>query len=308
MKNLFIDANDGHKIPIYIKEAANEKAVLQLVHDSIDNSSRYFDIQEELAGYGITTVNSDTRGHNKSVSSPDELLYFGDHNGWNNCTDDIHVVNEYMKTISDKPRFVLGMGIGSMLVRTFLFKYGEDIDGAILIGSLPYVSNLKMQYLEKVVNFYLGKYGSHYRSEKLYNRVLKHLNKKFKDTSGYSYISSDLQEQDNFRKNPLNLGIPTISLYKDILNGIRLMQNDTSIHYVPDDLRILFMAGSDDAFCGSISKQKSLVSFYASKGKNASLAFFDKARHDILHDYSRDQAIKTILDFIEGSNAFCPID
>lgn len=298
MENFFIDANDGHKIPLYINKAENEKVILQFVHDSIDNSSRYFDIMNELEKYGVTTAIMDNRGHNKAVNSTDELLYFGEHNGWNNCTDDIHVVNEYLKSKSDSPRFILGIGIGSMLVRTFLFKYGEDIDGAILIGSLPYISSLKLKIIDSIIGFYTSKHGSAYRSKKLYERVLSFLNKKFKDKTGYSYISSDLDEQDIFRKNPLNTGIPTISLYHDILNGIRLVQNDTSIHYVPNGLKMLFMAGSDDPFAGSVSKQKSLVSFYAAKGKNSSLIVFNGMRHDILHDKCRDEVMKIIIDFV----------
>lgn len=302
MENFFIDATDGHKIPLYIKKAENEKFVLQLVHDSIDNSSRYFDVMNELSKHGISTAIMDNRGHNKAVNSADELLYFGEHNGWNNCTDDIHVVNEYLKNNSNSPRFVLGIGIGSMLVRTFLFKYGEDVDGAILIGSIPYVNNFKLKLYDSIVSFYMSKYGPAYRSKKLYDKVLSRLNKKFKDRNGYSYISSDLDEQDIFRKNPLNTGTPTISLYHDIINGIRLIQNDTSIHYVPNGLKMLFLAGGDDPFCGKISKQKSLVSFYAAKGKNASLIVFDKMRHDILHDYCRDDVFKIIIDFVNGEN------
>ena len=298
MDNILIDANDGHKIPLYIKRAENEKAVLQIVHDSIDNSSRYFDIMSELSSNGVTTVIMDNRGHNKAVNNAEDLLYFGEHNGWNNCTDDIHIVNEYLKNNSTAPRYVLGVGVGSLLVRTFLFKYGEDINGAILIGSLPYISGFKIRLMDTIIGFYNSKYGARYRSQKLYEKVLKFLNRKFKDKTGYSYISSDLNEQDLFRKNPLNTGIPTISLYHDILNGIKLIQNDTSIHYVPNGLEMLFMAGSNDPFCGSISKQKSLVSFYAAREKNAWLAVFEGARHDILHDISRNDAIKIILDFM----------
>ncbi len=301
MENIFLDATDGHKIPIYIERAKEEKAVLQFVHDSLDDSTRFFDIMNEFKNRGITTIISDNRGHNRAVTKPDNLLYFGEHNGWNNCVDDLHKVNQYIDSFTRAPKFILGVGIGALLVRTFVFKFGHSVNGAIIVASLPYLDKIHQKIFDFIISFNISKYGERYRSSIFYDKIFTHLNKDFKGQLGTEYISSDISVQDQFRKNPLTNGVPTLSLYHDILRGVNMVQKSDSISYIPNSLPLLFMAGTDDPMAGGIKKQKRLVTIYSSKGKNAELVLFKGARHDIFHDISRKSAIDEVVKLIESS-------
>lgn len=298
METFFLQATDGHKIPIYLSKADNEKFTVQIVHGLFDTSDRYFDLMNDLNKMGATVGIMDIRGHKKSISNSDESLYLGEYNGWNNATDDIHILNTHLIK-DDKPNFLIGFGMGADLLRTFAIKYGYSTNGIVLISPSEYMSAIKYNIFLKVLGFLISNKTGRYRSKKLKNMALKRLNKQFDESDLFSYVTSDENELNKINNNQFMEGIPTVAMWRSYLLAKKKLQDENANIYIPNNLPLLLLCGSEDSVGGGVKKQKDLVDFYSSMGKNASLMILDGGRFDLYHDKTKETFLKILEDFFE---------
>lgn len=299
MEMIYLDARDNHKIPVYYEKNTNEKLSVQILHGLFDVSNRYFDFIEDLKQMGASVAIMDIRGHNKAIENASDSLYLGEFNGWNNATDDVQVVNSFIKA-NGRPNILIGHGMGADIIRTFIIKYGHETDGVVLVSPGEYIDKIKYSIYSKYLDIIASTKNLQYRSVKLRDKVLKKLNRKFGHRVSFDYYTSDLYFQDQLNKNPLIAGIPTVGLWKSYLSARQKIQNDYAQKYIPADLKILFVCGEKDTVGGGVRKQKELVDFYASKGKDATLKFIKNGRYDLYHDNTKEQYLSIVRDFIEN--------
>lgn len=298
MESFYLQATDGHKIPVYLKKAENEKFTVQIVHGLFDTSDRYFDMCSDLNKFGGTVAIMDIRGHKKSVSNADESLYLGEYNGWNNAVDDIHILNTHL-TDMGKPNFLIGFGMGSDLLRTFAIKYGYSTDGIILVSPSQYIGAIKYNIFSKIIGFLISNKTGRYRSKKLKEMTLKKFNKYFDENNPFSYVTSDENELNKINNNQFMEGIPTVAMWRSYLLAKKKLQDENASVYIPNDLPLLLVCGSKDAVGGGVKKQKDLVDFYSSIGKDATLMIIDGGRFDLYHDNTKETFLRILEEFFE---------
>lgn len=298
METFYLQATDGHQIPVYVSKSQNENFTVQIVHGLFDTSDRYFDMMEDLNKMGATVAIMDIRGHKKSVSNAEESLYLGEYNGWNNAVDDIHILNTHLTDMS-KPNFLIGFGMGSDLIRTFAIKYGYTTDGIILVSPSQYIGAIKYNIYSRIVGFLISNKTGRYRSKKLKDYAIKKFNKNFNAQNPFSYITSDENELNKINNNKFMEGIPTVAMWRSYLLAKKKLQDENASVYIPNDLPILLLCGSNDAVGGGVKKQKDLVDFYSSIGKNATLMIIDDGRFDLYHDSTKETFLKVLEEFFE---------
>lgn len=298
METLFLEGTDGHKIPVYCSRIDDEKFTVQIVHGLFDSSDRYFDLMEDLNKMGASAAIMDMRGHKRAIENASESLYLGEFNGWNNATDDIHVLNSYLRQ-RNKPNFLVGNGIGSDLLRTYALKYGHETDGIVLVSAGKYIGTVRYNIYSKILSFLISNKGETYRSKKIADKALKDLNKPFIKNSMFSYMTSDLYEEEKINKNPFMKGVPTIEMWRSILFAKKKIQDENAQKYIPDELPLLFVVGEKDTVGGGIKKQEALVDFYTSMGKNAELKIIKDGRFDLYHDKTKEIYLEMLRDFFD---------
>lgn len=112
------------------------KGVLQIIHGMAEYAARYAPFAEYMTSRGFLVCAEDHLGHGQSVLSSDDLGYFNDEHDWTIVIADIHTLTEQIKAeTGSKPYFVLGHSMGSFFCRKFISLYGEELDGAVIMGS-----------------------------------------------------------------------------------------------------------------------------------------------------------------------------
>lgn len=110
------------------------RATLQISHGMIEHITRYADFAGFLNEYGISVFGHDHLGHGDTT--PDDLGTIAESNGDENLVEDLYLVTrEIDRRCPGIPHFILGHSMGSFVVRRYLTRYGDMVDGAVIVGT-----------------------------------------------------------------------------------------------------------------------------------------------------------------------------
>ena len=112
------------------------RAVLQLSHGMVEFIDRYKPLAENLAARGILVTGNDHLGHGGSIRTKEDYGYFGEPDGNRALLEDLHAVTTLTKQLyPGVPYFLLGHSMGSFYARQYLCEWGNELDGAIIMGT-----------------------------------------------------------------------------------------------------------------------------------------------------------------------------
>ena len=112
------------------------RAVLQLSHGMVEFIDRYKPLAENLAARGILVTGNDHLGHGGSIRTKEDYGYFGEPDGNRAVLEDLHAVTTLTKQLyPGVPYFLLGHSMGSFYARQYLCEWGNELDGAIIMGT-----------------------------------------------------------------------------------------------------------------------------------------------------------------------------
>ena len=100
----------------------------------------YIERYEEFASYltdrGFLVIGNDHLGHGRSIVKKEDWGYFAEENGNEIVLQDLRRLHrKTAKRYLDLPYFILGHSMGSFLLRQYLCRYGDELDGAIIMGT-----------------------------------------------------------------------------------------------------------------------------------------------------------------------------
>lgn len=155
------------------------KAVIQLVHGMEEHIGRYADFAEFLADEGYIVFGHDHLGHGNTAKIKRDFGYFSDKNGWEILCKDIHIYQNAISSLyPDIPYILFGHSMGSLLVRTYVTKYSDKLDGLIISGTSGQKFGLSIVKSQtKIIEAFRGR---RYRSKYIKNLVTGSFNRKFK--------------------------------------------------------------------------------------------------------------------------------
>ena len=120
---------------IYVP-AAKIKGVVQLVHGFGEHSRRYFHMIVKLMDAGYVVAADDHVGHGKTALENDTWGDWGT-KGCQTMMEDEHTLKQLVQEkYPDVPYFMYGHSMGSIILRQFLAKYGDELAGAIICGTV----------------------------------------------------------------------------------------------------------------------------------------------------------------------------
>jgi alpha-beta hydrolase superfamily lysophospholipase len=268
----------GVEIMFYEWPVAEPKAVIQIAHGLGEHARRYDAMAVTLNKAGFSVYADDHRGHgqtgvkqleNKQIRRLGNL-------GPGGMAATYKQVSDFSKLIKaenpNRPLVLLGHSWGSFIAQKIINKYSDMYDAVILSGSALTMPG--------------------YLATGDFNKVWK----KLPGSTGYEWLSRDVEIQNKFVADPLTF-LAAAAQVLGIKNSLEMFGKPSKD--VRRDLPILVQVGEADPIGGEYSN-KALVEAYR---KNAGiddieLYVYHECRHEIYNELNKEAIIDDLVTWI----------
>ncbi|NMP38495.1 MAG: alpha/beta hydrolase [Clostridiales bacterium] len=282
-------------------DAGSIKAIVQIAHGMAEYSDRYSDFAAFLAGNGFAVFLNDHLGHGKSVSSQEELGFFGEKDGWRNFILDAHQLTDIArKELPDKPVIFFGHSMGSFVARSYVKDYGNELAGAVFCGTSG--ANPGASIGAFLARSIAKRNGTHFRSEFINSLAFGSYNKKIKpERTPFDWLTREDEIVDKYVADPLCGFLFTASGYNDMFTLLDSVSKKSWYASVPYVLPILIISGACDPV-GNYGKGVTEVykTLRSTGHGNTKLKLYENCRHEILNETNRNEVYADVADWING--------
>lgn len=278
---------DNLDLGVSIRIPEQPTGILQLVHGMAEHRERYHDFMDYCAEQGLVIIIHDHRGHGASVKTKDDLGYFGK-NGTKAIVEDVHQITQYIRgRFPDLPLTLFGHSMGSLVVRCYIQKYDQDIDGLIVCGSPSYqlASRLGIIVAKSLQLFK----GEKHRSNFVNNLSFSSNMKRFQhEGNPNAWVVSDpavlaaydADERDGF--------IFTLNGFETLFKLMNQAYSKKNWAMHNPNLPILFIAGADDPCIIDEKHFNKAVDFLRQRGyQNVVSKLYPHMCHEILNEIGK---------------------
>jgi len=270
------------------------KGVVQIHHGLCEHADRYEHFASYLSNHGFVVVVSDFVGHGKSLIDF-EQGYFGKNNGIQNLISDMYHLQKIIRgQYPDAPYFMLGVDLGSLLIRKFMSDYGDFIEGAILLGTL---SKVERSFIKKAYLYMMKKWrGPAHKDHRYFERWQQRLNQLTTHGKNAEWLTSDAHERKKYLSDPMTHFAYTIQGYYDIIQVTKEVNSDESIAKIPTYLSVYIGTGEVDPLSRKIDL---LIEKYKKRGiKDLTFHSFEKRHHALLFETNKKEIYDDILEWL----------
>ncbi len=295
LESYFVSDHDGLKISFAHQHADNARAVLVIAHGMAEHKVRYYPFMKYLAENGVASVIEDHRGHGKSVNSADELGYFGE-NGADGIICDMRKLTEYARLkYPDLPVFMLGHSMGALVVRTFVQKYADMIDGLMISGN-PGANSAAAMAL-KIAQKAQMKRGKFARSRFLTIATLMPFRLlSGKPLSPNGWVCSDEEVVAAYDADPL-CGFEFYANGYEALLTLMMRANDKHVPVPDEKLPVRFFSGENDACMGGMKALESAAELLREAGyESVEIKTYPGMAHEILNEKDKQKVYSDMLE------------
>ena len=276
---------------------AEPRAIVQIIHGIAEYIDRYDEFMCFLADNGIIAVGTDHLGHGKSIESEEQTGFFAYDNGWDYVVRDEEVLRLAMhENYPELPIIVFGHSMGSFMARTLLIRYPDAFNAAIISGTGNQGAALVNGGLI-MGNLVTGLKGAHHYSKFLNNLAFGSYNKIYDNPkTEYDWLSRDEANVQKYIDDPLCGFIPSCSLFRDMMTGVKFITNKKNLTAMNKDMPVYFMSGDMDPVgeCGK-GVQKAYNNFLEAGMKDVSIKLYPGGRHEMLNEINKDEVYTDIL-------------
>lgn len=276
---------------------AEPRAIVQIIHGIAEYIDRYDEFMSFLADNGIIAVGTDHLGHGKSIESEEQTGFFAYDNGWDYAVRDEEVLRLAMhENYPELPIIVFGHSMGSFMARTLLIRYPDAFNAAIISGTGNQGAALVNGGLF-MGNLVTGLKGAHHYSKFLNNLAFGSYNKIYDNPkTEYDWLSRDEANVQKYIDDPLCGFIPSCSLFRDMMTGVKFITNKKNLTAMNKDIPVYFMSGDMDPVgeCGK-GVQKAYNNFLEAGMKDVSIKLYPGGRHEMLNEINKDEVYTDIL-------------
>jgi alpha-beta hydrolase superfamily lysophospholipase len=268
----------GVDIVFYEWPVADPKAVIQIAHGLGEHARRYDQMAAALNRAGFSVYADDHRGHGQTgllqVASKKTRKLGNLGQGGMGAT--FKQVLDFSKLIkaenSGKPLVLIGHSWGSFIAQKVINKSSDLYDAVVLSGSALTMPG--------------------YLATGDFNKVWK----KLPGSTGYEWLSRDIDVQKKFVADPLTFLAAAMQVF-GVANSLKLF--GTPSKSVRSDLPILVQVGEADPIGGEYSN-KALVEAYRKKAgiQDIELFVYHDARHEIYNELNKEEILQDLIKWI----------
>ena len=277
------------------------KCVVQISHGIGEHISRYADFMSFLAANGIVAIGNDHLGHGASIETPEDQGFFADEDGWKYAVDDMAALRDCVrKEYPDLPYVIFGHSMGSFLTRTYLIRYPDRYDGAIISGTghqSPFLAFMGWFLANREVRKGNGKKPGETLDKIAFGSYCDKIADKRTD---FDWLSRDNAVVDKYIADPLCGFVATNSLYRDMMAGIRFIIKQSNIDMMAKDKPVYFMSGDADPV-GDYGKgvEAAYNAFLKAGLTDVFMRLYPGGRHEMLNEINNDTVYADILTWIQ---------
>ena len=113
-------------------------------------------------------------------------------------------------------------------------------------------------------------------------------------------MSRDEVQVDKKMVDPACNFVPTLSGFRDMLNGIKYIEKQGNLERMNKKLPVFFLSGDHDPV-GSMGKgvKKAYKSFLKAGCRDVTLKLYEGGRHEMLNEINRQEVYEDILKWLE---------
>jgi alpha-beta hydrolase superfamily lysophospholipase len=268
----------GVEIMFYEWPVAEPKAVIQIAHGLGEHARRYDAMAATLNKAGFSVYADDHRGHgqtglkqleNKQIRRLGNL-------GPGGMKATYKQVSDFSKLIKaenpNRPLVLLGHSWGSFIAQKVINKYSDMYDAIVLSGSALTMPG--------------------YLATGDFNKVWK----KLPGSTGYEWLSRDVEIQNKFVADPLTF-LAAAAQVLGVKNSLLMFGKPSK--EVRRDLPILVQVGEADPIGGEYSN-KALVEAYRKNAgiEDIELYVYHECRHEIYNELNKDAIIEDLVTWV----------
>lgn len=276
------------------------RAVLQISHGMVEYIDRYDEFAGYLAQNGILVTGNDHLGHGESVRSEEYYGFFAEKDGNQTLLRDIRRLQKLTrKEYPEAPYFLLGHSMGSFLARQYLCLHGEELAGAIIMGT-GYQPRVMVRFGMGLCSVLARVYGWDHRSKLVDGMAFGGYNRRFGSLEGKEWLS---RNEENVRRYVSEKWCSfrfTLNGYYNLFYSIYTLSFEKHLEKMPKDLPVFFVSGAEDPV-GQFGRgvQKVYEQFRKIGMRRVSCKFYPEDRHEILNELDREAVSADILRWME---------
>ena len=278
------------------------RAVMQIAHGIAEHVERYDEFAAFLAENGIAVYANDHLGHGESLAQPEDLGFFAENGGWALVVGDMRRLHDIIKReYPDKPCFIFGHSMGSFLTRTYLIRYPDGLDGAVICGT-GHQASAVVASGRALCRLEIERHGARHPSKRLNDVAFGAYNRGFEPLrTTHDWLTRDEKTVDAYLADEKCGFIPTAGLFRDMMEGIAFIESERNIKRMDKDLPVLFISGAEDPV-GEHGRgvMRAYSAFVKSGVRDCTLKLYTGGRHEILNETNRDEVYRDVLNWLNA--------
>lgn len=277
------------------------RAILQISHGMVEYIERYEAFALFLNSKGILVTGNDHLGHGKSINSKDDWGYFAKEDGNRAVLYDLYQLTQITKEkYPNIPYFLLGHSMGSFYARQYLCEFGQELSGAIIMGTgcQPLALVQMGRFLTKVISLFKG---WNYRCDFINNMAFGSYNKHFEPArTTKDWLSKDTVIVDKYVSDECCNFVFTLNAYYNMFTGISRLYDKNLLSNMPKKLPVFFVAGKDDPVGDYGKGVLKAVDMFKDVGmQNVKVKLYPTDRHEILNETDREQVYEDLYSWLD---------
>ncbi|SEO56275.1 Lysophospholipase, alpha-beta hydrolase superfamily [Amphibacillus marinus] len=274
-------------------------AILQIAHGMAEHGGRYHDFAQWLVERGIFVYAHDHRGHGKTGERSESMGFFSKQNGFERVVDDMRTVtNQIEQAHPDVPIILLGHSMGSFLVRRYIQRFNNVVNGVILSGT-SFDQGIMGKAGQLIARLEAKVRGDRTASPLLHKLTFGSFERPFKK-KGESWLSRDSSIVTTYEQDPLCGFVSSTRFYDDLLGGISLIHKQEEVNKINKAMPLFIISGMSDPVGKNSKGVRQVANSYQAAGmENVTTKLYPDARHEILFETNWLEVYQDILHWIE---------
>ncbi len=299
----FFTGSDGKsQIAYYIYAPTDREPVgiVQISHGMCEYIERYEPLAEYLCERGVVLCGNDHLGHGATAPSAEEYGFFAEEDGVRYLISDLHKMTTLVKQeFPSLPLFLVGHSMGSFLARAYLTRYGEELQGAIIVGTSG--GNPLLKTAIRLADRAAKKHGGHYRSNRLNRLAFQTYNDRTERRTDYDWLCKDIFVVDRYIANERCTFVFTAAGFRDLFTVLDEVSDKEWAENCPKDLPMLLMAGEEDPV-GDYGKgvRKVACRLIDAQVTDLSLRMYPDCRHEIFNEPEKEEIFSDLYRWMMG--------
>ncbi|GAA0727420.1 alpha/beta hydrolase [Clostridium malenominatum] len=283
------------------EEGIEVKGIVQIAHGMAEYAGRYEHFAKALTDSGYIVYANDHRGHGNTAKGPEDLGFFAEKDGWDLIVEDVHLLSLIIKENHPQiPLFLFGHSMGSFITRSYIQRYKEELNGAILCGT-GMKSKREIALGHAIASIQSKLIGKNKKSKLMDVLCFGKFSAQFydKDTN-FAWLTRDKEQVEKYVSDPLCGCICTTGFFCDLLTGLREVNDPNNIKKISKKLPVLIISGDGDPVGNNGKDIMKLFHLYKEVGiEDVSYKLYKEARHELLNETNKDEVIEDVINWLK---------